>query len=203
MIASVSRGPHTFESHTHHSRSAVDTKYVRLLVLQLWVEIMSAPSFSSFPAFNTFPDLDPGPSTRTSTSKEDNLKEDDKKRHKKSKRDDGGLEPDGDRKKKKHKHDKYRREDRAEVRDKHKRRSRSPARHKGYGGSDDERGKAEEDRMHSHDDPQLSGVKQGLVYFTDRKGDLLNVRYGGLHAGDIPKHRLVDSEYSATTRSDN
>ncbi|OJT03082.1 Protein NRDE2 -like protein [Trametes pubescens] len=136
---------------------------------------MSAPSFSSFPAFNTFPDLDPGPSTRTSTSKEDNLKEDDKKRHKKSKRDDGGLEPDGDRKKKKHKHDKYRREDRAEVRDKHKRRSRSPARHKGYGGSDDERGKAEEDRMHSHDDSQVSGVKQGLVYFTDRRGDLLNM----------------------------
>lgn len=164
---------------------------------------MSAPSFSSFPAFNTFPDLDPGPSTRTSTSKEDKRKDDDKRRHKKSKRDDGGLESDGDRKKKKHKHDKHRREDRAEVRDKYKRRSRSPARHTGYGGSDDERGKEVEDRKHRRGEPQVSDVKQGLVYFTDRKGDLLNVRYGGLHAGDIPKHRLVDSEYKTPPRSDN
>lgn len=163
---------------------------------------MSAPSFSSFPAFNTFPDLDPGPSTRTSTSKEDKRK-DDKKRHKKSKRDDGGLDSDGDRKKKKHRLDKHRREDKTEVRDKHKRRSRSPASHKGYGGSDDERGKEVEDRKYRQDGPQASSVKQGLVYFTDRKGDLLNVRYGGLHAGDIPKHRLVDSEYRTPPCSDN
>jgi hypothetical protein len=29
------------------------------------------------------------------------------------------------------------------------------------------------------------------VFYTDRKGDRLNVRYGGLHTADVPKYRLV------------
>ncbi len=29
------------------------------------------------------------------------------------------------------------------------------------------------------------------VYYSDPKGDPLNVLYGGLHAGDVPKHHLV------------
>lgn len=45
---------------------------------------------------------------------------------------------------------------------------------------DDERLKAEEDRKRA----------EKSVYFSDRKGDSLNVRYGGLHAGDVPKYRL-------------
>ncbi|KAH9847402.1 DUF1740-domain-containing protein [Lenzites betulinus] len=155
---------------------------------------MSAPSFSSFPAFNTFPDLDPGPSTRTPTPAGDKDGSRGKKRHKKSKRDDVGKDSDADRKKKKHKHDKHRRDDRAEDRGQHrKHRSRSPRGHKGYGGSDDERRKVEEDRHHDDPDFEVASVRERLVYYTDRKGDVLNVRYGGLHAGDVPKYRLVDS----------
>jgi len=47
---------------------------------------------------------------------------------------------------------------------------------------DDERLKAEEARQRK-DSP--------AVFYTDRKGDRLNVRYGGLHAADVPKYRLV------------
>ena len=46
-------------------------------------------------------------------------------------------------------------------------------------------------------------AKEGLVYFTDRRGDPLNVLYGGLYAGDIPKHRLVGGESSLVCYSDN
>lgn len=49
---------------------------------------------------------------------------------------------------------------------------------------DDERLKAEEDRKRTDEKP---------LYFSDRKGDNLNVRYGGLHAGDVPKYRLYAS----------
>ena len=28
-------------------------------------------------------------------------------------------------------------------------------------------------------------------FYSDRKGDLLNIQYGGLYAGDIPKYRTV------------
>ncbi|KAI0778496.1 DUF1740-domain-containing protein [Trametes elegans] len=148
---------------------------------------MSAPSFSSFPAFNSFPDLDPGPSTRPSTPSE---KEKDRKHKKKSKREDGRYS-DEERKKKKHKHDKHsRRDDKGEEhREKH--RYRHPE-SKTYGGSDDERRKVEEDRRHGYAESELSSVKETLVYYTDRKGDPLNVRYGGLHAGDVPRYRLVD-----------
>ena len=30
-----------------------------------------------------------------------------------------------------------------------------------------------------------------LTVFSDRKGDILNVKYGRLHAGDVPKYNLV------------
>ncbi|KAI0375320.1 DUF1740-domain-containing protein [Pilatotrama ljubarskyi] len=145
---------------------------------------MAAPSFSSFPSFTTFPDLDPGPSTRKSTPAED--KEKDKKHRKKNGRDDD-QDSDGERTKRKHKHDKHSRREDEDDRDRH--------RHKSYGRSDDERRKAEEDRRYTHDDSEVSSLREGadrLLYFTDRKGDPLNVRYGGLHAGDVPKYKLVD-----------
>ncbi|KAI0830629.1 DUF1740-domain-containing protein [Trametes gibbosa] len=154
---------------------------------------MSAPSFSSFPAFNSFPDLDPGPSTRTPTPAENkDSSSRGKKQHKKSKRVDvkeTGVE------RKTKKHDKHRRVDTgADDRGQHRRhRSRSPRGHKGYGGSDDERRKVEEDRRVNDPDFEVASVRERLVYYTDRKGDTLNMRYGGLHAGDVPKYRLVDS----------
>ncbi|KAG6888835.1 hypothetical protein C0992_007393 [Termitomyces sp. T32_za158] len=30
------------------------------------------------------------------------------------------------------------------------------------------------------------------LYYSDRKGDRYNIQYGGLHAGDIPKYRIID-----------
>lgn len=54
---------------------------------------------------------------------------------------------------------------------------------------DDERLKAEEDRKRTDEKP---------VYFSDRKGDNLNVRYGGLHAGDVPKYRLYAGAHAAS-----
>jgi hypothetical protein len=29
------------------------------------------------------------------------------------------------------------------------------------------------------------------IYYSDRKGDFLNIQYGGLHAGDVPKYHLA------------
>jgi hypothetical protein len=51
---------------------------------------------------------------------------------------------------------------------------------------DDERLKAEEHR-------QRKGTP--AVFYTDRKGDRLNIRYGGLYAGDVPKYRLVGGKF--------
>lgn len=39
------------------------------------------------------------------------------------------------------------------------------------------------------------------LFFVDRRGDPLNVQYGGLHAGNIPKHRLVAGMFVDMYRS--
>ncbi|KAI1793871.1 NRDE-2, necessary for RNA interference-domain-containing protein [Ganoderma leucocontextum] len=145
-------------------------------------------SFSSFPAFASFPDLDPGPSTRTSTPREERKEG---KEHKKSRRDED-REGDSERKKRKHKQKHRDREDGERVRHKNRSRSRSLTRERErYTLDDDERRKREEDRGHKREDADRRSAKEGLVYFTDQKGDPLNVRYGGLHAGDVPKYWLV------------
>lgn len=46
---------------------------------------------------------------------------------------------------------------------------------------DDERLKEEDDRK----------LKEPILFYSDRKGDILNLQYGRLHAGDVPKYRLV------------
>jgi hypothetical protein len=51
---------------------------------------------------------------------------------------------------------------------------------------DDESLKYEEDKQHK---------ETSTVFYSDRKGDHLNVRYGGLHAGDVPKYRLVGGKF--------
>lgn len=162
---------------------------------------MSAPSFSSFPpSFASFPDIDPGPSTRPD-SRQGKVKEKEqgRKHDRKSRREDDRAS-DGEQKRKKRKHERHReREGSKGVR--HRSRSRSRTRHDQYGGDDDERAKLEEDRRQRLEE-RPSG-KEGLVYFTDRKGDPLNVRYGGLYAGDVPKYRLVDCKWCIVLVSDN
>ena len=46
-----------------------------------------------------------------------------------------------------------------------------------------------EDQIDKQQD--LTKLEFNRFFYSDRKGDLLNVQYGGLHAGDIPKYRLV------------
>ncbi|SRR5260221_7206349 len=31
------------------------------------------------------------------------------------------------------------------------------------------------------------------IFYSDRRGDFLNIQFGGLHIGDVPKYHLVDS----------
>lgn len=33
------------------------------------------------------------------------------------------------------------------------------------------------------------------LFFSDKKGDVLNVKFGGLHSGDIPKYDLIDRKH--------
>nr|VWO94247.1 Pre-mRNA-splicing factor CLF1 (crooked-neck-like protein 1) [Ganoderma boninense] len=149
-------------------------------------------SFSSFPAFASFPDLHPGPSTRTSTPRAAETTGDKDNGHKKSKRGEDREDDSERRKKKKHKHKHRVGEDGERARHKRRSSSRSPTRERQrYGLEDDERRKWEEDRGHRKEDVDRRNAEQGLVYFTDQKGDPLNVRFGGLHAGDVPRYRLV------------
>ncbi len=30
------------------------------------------------------------------------------------------------------------------------------------------------------------------LFYSDRRGDMLNIQFGGLHAGDVPRHHLVN-----------
>ncbi|KAG9222676.1 hypothetical protein CCMSSC00406_0004590 [Pleurotus cornucopiae] len=47
-------------------------------------------------------------------------------------------------------------------------------------------------KRQAHGVPPESGQGSSKrVYYSDPKGDPLNVLYGGLHAGDVPKHHLV------------
>lgn len=142
---------------------------------------MSAPSFSSFPpAFASFPDLDPGPSKRSSTPSEHPP---DIKKREKRRRD----RDDKDRKEKKHRREKHR-----DSPDRHSSRQHT---HIAYAGLDDERAKAKEDSSIRAEKSYVSSSdREQLPYYTDRKGDPLNVQYGGLHAGSVPRYHLVSGE---------
>ncbi|KAH9937158.1 NRDE-2, necessary for RNA interference-domain-containing protein [Fomitopsis serialis] len=144
---------------------------------------MSAPSFSSFPtAFTSFPDLDPGPSKRPAQTPAVEST-DEKKRKKKKKDRDQGM-----RKERKHRPDK-------DDRDSLERHSGSSRRHKedrAYPGFDDERLKAQEDSsIRAERTFDSAAHEEQVLYFTDRKGDPLNVQYGGLYAGSVPRYYLV------------
>lgn len=58
---------------------------------------------------------------------------------------------------------------------------------------DDDRIKAKQDRERKEleDDSALS-----REYFVDKRGDSLNIKYGGLHQGDVPKFRRAGSTYT-------
>ncbi|KAG1749866.1 NRDE-2, necessary for RNA interference-domain-containing protein [Suillus paluster] len=151
---------------------------------------MTAPSFSSFPpSFASFPDLDPGPSrhslspTRNESTADESREK--TRKHKKDKSERHGKKlKDESRKDKRHK----------TAKDVHE--PVLPRQHRPTSKDviipDDEKLKAEEDRRLAQNDHQDSQWDSRPVFFSDRKGDQLNVTYGGIHAGDIPKYHIVN-----------
>jgi hypothetical protein len=134
----------------------------------------SSPSFP--PSFNSFPELDFTPSKSQQVSPNP-VPDSDKK---KKRRQDG--------KERKHRHDKLR---------SHEPEPSSRVRSGGYdeGHLDDERLKAEEDRRSKDAHEPSSSLSQPLFY-SDKKGDPLNVRYGGLSSSDVPKYHLVGCAFT-------
>ncbi|KAI6119002.1 NRDE-2, necessary for RNA interference-domain-containing protein [Pisolithus croceorrhizus] len=142
---------------------------------------MSAPSFPSFtPSFSSFPDLpDPGPSKRTTSSPDPaNVQRD----HPDEAYQRNKIDRNNWRDRKVDKEKKYRRE-------KHIPHIPETTRHSSWVKDivfHDERNKQDEDRrLAAQDHTQWS-------FFSDRKGDPLNITYGGIHAGDLPKYRPVN-----------
>jgi len=129
---------------------------------------MTAPSFSSFPDLSSFPDssLGPGPSTQRLPSPQ-------QKEERRSKRDKQLRD--------KPKHDRHRSDKSSRSLDRHSNDLTPPST---YTLLNDERLKAEEDRSRNKDDP--------LLFYSDRTGDKLNLQYGRLHGGDIPRYYLVE-----------
>ncbi|KAI0694871.1 NRDE-2, necessary for RNA interference-domain-containing protein [Cytidiella melzeri] len=135
---------------------------------------MSAPSFSSFPpSFSSFPDLDASQasSSKTIPNPQSQRKKDDKHKRKGQKSKGEGDQEQSDER----------------ERAKHKKRVREPEQsHK-----TDEYLKELEDSRKRTVEPEDFRNTSPPVFFSDRKGDMLNVKYGRLHAGDIPKYSLV------------
>jgi hypothetical protein len=139
---------------------------------------MSAPSFSSFPSsFGSFPE--PGPSKQPTKDKKP-----ERRSHTPADRDRAAPETERARKKDKRRENK---EQRPKDREKKS------------------RGREYEEDDHLADADHIRSLRQDALegydsrtrplYFSDRSGDPLNVRYGGLHTGDIPKHTLVGRKF--------
>jgi hypothetical protein len=125
---------------------------------------MSAPPFSSFPPiFSSFPDLDKAP-VQGSSNPESSRRHQKEKRKKKSE----GL-------KESHRTGKH-----ATKRDK----TRNEP------GFDKDRNVDKERRVSPPEVHSIESIKH--VFYSDRKGDQMNLQYGALHAGDIPRYWPVD-----------
>jgi len=125
---------------------------------------MTTPSFSSFPPiFSSFPDLDGEPS-QGSSNPESSRRHQKEKRKKES---EGSKEP--------HRTGKH-----TTKRDKTR---QEPGFNKDR--------KLDEERKYSL--PEVHSIESiKHVFYSDRKGDQMNLQYGTLHAGDIPKYRPLD-----------
>jgi len=151
---------------------------------------MSAPSFTSVPpTFSSFPDLTepnsktqpvPGPSHRRNRSPSPRRKDGVRERHKRDRT--------------------HKKERPVHNEDRRRRRSRSRSR-KEKGTSrlvpaEEELRRAESDRRSKPaEDAGLDHILGSSYHFySDRKGDQLNVVYGSLHTGAVPKHSLVGSK---------
>lgn len=51
---------------------------------------------------------------------------------------------------------------------------------------------SDDERVKANKDVKFQDVDLTRPFYSDRKGDPLNIRYGGLYAGDVPKYRPVN-----------
>lgn len=146
---------------------------------------MSASSFSLPPSFASFPDIDPGPSNRTPSPTRN--------------------EPTHN-----HRPIDFGRRDRSAKRGHREKDRLLPRREKHISPSDnwhgydpraidtrldDEALKANEDRLRpEQQDQERDRWVPRPLFYSDRKGDTLNLTYGRLHTGDIPRYRPVARE---------
>lgn len=154
---------------------------------------MSSSSFSSFPpSFSSFPDLEPSPSKETLThSTEDGQR---------------GKNRDGEHKDKKKKGKV--REKQQEMSSRHKTRREEGDLPKHRESTREAVGHRPTDEQPTDNDKRMSEAQVFLdsmlqtrsIYYSDRKGDELTVKYGRLHAGDIPKYNILGREYSCVTK---
>ena len=120
---------------------------------------------STAPTFSSFPDLDPQPSQ---SKNKDKPKEKAKKRHRsRSRSRDRERHKDKDREGKKDKDGKKKR-DKDRLRD-------------------DKRDKAYEEVYDIRKDVRDAGLR---YFYSDRRGDPLNITYDRIHSGDIPKYNI-------------
>lgn len=60
----------------------------------------------------------------------------------------------------------------------------------------DERKKVKEDAQWRVSElAEFTDIISRPAFYSDRKGDILNVKYGRIHSGDIPKYGLLGREY--------
>ncbi|KAJ2919274.1 hypothetical protein MD484_g1134, partial [Candolleomyces efflorescens] len=124
----------------------------------------------SVPSFTSFPQLEAEPSRPQSPSYESQIKSE-RRKHGKS----GSSS-----KRRDHERRRDLSKERRRDKDRHNRREKEKHRDKdGNRREDERRGRADDTVDESY-----------RLFFSDRRPDHLNVQYGGLHAGDIPKYRM-------------
>ncbi|TFK30778.1 hypothetical protein FA15DRAFT_580325 [Coprinopsis marcescibilis] len=141
---------------------------------------VQVPSFASFPDFE-------GESSKKENSESVGKERDrDSSREKKKK--------DKDRSSKRQRSRSPTSRDKHENEDKEKRRKRDKDRHS-HGHREDSKRRRKEDRRTNSEAtdtiPKLAEDDSYRLFFADRKPDVLNAQYGGLHQGDIPRYKMV------------
>lgn len=157
---------------------------------------MSAPSFSSFqPSFSSFPEQ--ASSSKVQDSSRSRKSKDKPDKDRKDRKDSATL-PTGHRH-----HDEpqaYRsKEHRRKDRDSDKKHGRKHG-HNSSDSGDERKARKHSRRSNGEDSTMRSGHfshdRDGSrLFFEDRIGDSLNVKYGGLHAGDISAYRRIAGKY--------
>ncbi|KAF9015505.1 NRDE-2, necessary for RNA interference-domain-containing protein [Cyathus striatus] len=131
---------------------------------------MSAPSFSSFPpSFSSFPELDAGNGRTSQSSNEERIQEQSRK---------------SSRSEHNHRKGKEKKRDKESAGEKERRKDK-----------DRHRSRHDESRRYDASPKRpvdIDSEDSHRFFYSDRKGDPLNIIYGGLHAGDVPKYRLVE-----------